>query len=60
MEIADSFTCCICGRFVIGKWGNNPFPVDDTQGAKCCDYCNTYYVIPERIERLNKESDKVW
>lgn len=43
--------CCICGKFFIG-WGNNPWPVKDD--GVCCDGCNMMYVVPKRIELLNK------
>ena len=55
--------CCICGN-VIFDYGNNPegamwkdetgmivdpeFSADD----RCCDECNSRYVIPGRIYRI--------
>jgi len=42
-------TCCFC-KLPAGRHGNNPFPLDKTQGAKCCDQCNLYRVVPARIE----------
>ena len=40
--------CCICGKEING-YGNNPWPVDDNENARCCDDCNTTKVIPARI-----------
>lgn len=61
--------CCICGRPFEG-WGNNPdgavwknedgkielgeFPED----ARCCDECDSRYVIPGRIYRINIKRQK--
>ena len=39
-------TCCICGTEFEG-WGNNPQPINEE--GRCCDSCNTKYVIPSRI-----------
>ena len=46
------FNCCICGREFIG-FGNNPRPIKDS--GRCCDVCNMYIVIPERLKMLQKE-----
>lgn len=40
--------CCFCNRDA-GKYGNNAQPI--TEG-KCCDYCNSTYVLPERLRRF--------
>lgn len=48
--------CCIC-NFPLKDWGNNPWPVVQYEGARCCDYCNAKYVIPARIELMG-ESDE--
>ena len=46
--------CVICGKPFVG-WGNNPDPVADH--GRCCDECNSMYVIPARIVEIyrNKE-----
>ena len=44
--------CCICGRKFIG-YGNNPRPVK--WKGRCCDYCDSRYVIPARIELFYEE-----
>lgn len=41
--------CCICGKEFVG-WGNNPWPIVDEEDARCCDNCNTMYVVPARIK----------
>jgi len=52
-----TFNCSICERDVT-EWGNNPQPILTYSGKKCCDSCNTKYVIPARIfinELLNNK-----
>lgn len=48
--------CCICGKKIVG-YGNNPYPVVDDDEARCCDECNSNYVIVARLARLI-ESEK--
>jgi len=57
--------CCICGCEVEG-FGNNPngacwlnergdvVEAEFDADCRCCDECNTRYVIPGRIYKLNK------
>lgn len=47
--------CCICGDYFEG-WGNNPAPVK--KRGECCSYCNSFVVIPARIELDMKEYRK--
>lgn len=47
-------TCCICGKEFKG-WGNNPYPVNKDEDARCCDDCNSAFVIPARIAELAKK-----
>ena len=52
-NIQKKIICCICGKEIKG-YGNNPEPID-TSDKKCCDDCNSNYVIPARIKLiLNK------
>lgn len=55
----NTFRCCICGKTFIG-FGNNPWPVNKKEGAKCCDACNGQYVFPARLSQmyLNKEGEE--
>ena len=62
---AKEFTCCICGRNCIG-FGNNPDGAmgTDKEGNlvgltfkpedRCCDDCNSRYVITGRLYRMNR------
>lgn len=50
-----SYTCCICGKFKVG-YGNNPEPIlpyANKYGVRnlCCDSCNRFIVIPERLKQ---------
>lgn len=55
--------CCVCGE-TYTHWGNNPCPLKDKEGKdfgendRCCDDCNSLYVIPARIEKMIKKEDK--
>lgn len=42
-------SCCLCGNEIHG-YGHNPSPCRDS--GRCCDACNTYVVIPARIDSL--------
>jgi hypothetical protein len=42
-------TCCLCGEPYDG-YGNNPWPKKDE--GRCCNACNTKFVIPARLEQL--------
>lgn len=45
------FKCCFCGMIYEG-FGHNPWPVDKSDGARCCDDCDSEIVIPARIVAL--------
>lgn len=60
-----TFKCCLCGDLFKG-YGNNPqgaaykdengeiiFP-EFKDNDRCCDICDSIYVIPGRICTLNK------
>ncbi len=44
--------CCLC-RQTYSEWGNNAEPI---KSGQCCDDCNTYKVVPERIKRMNSSN----
>ena len=44
--------CCLCDKEIIG-YGNNPYPLDKREGARCCDKCNIE-VLKKRIELAKK------
>ncbi len=41
--------CCICGG-TYKNGGCNPEPINNDVKARCCDYCNSAYVIPARAK----------
>lgn len=45
-----SDNCCICGKPLKNKFGNNPEPFK--KSGRCCDKCNTEFVIPARLSDL--------
>ncbi len=45
--------CNICGKPIVG-YGNNPYPICDTDEERCCDECNDAYVIPARLLMMCK------
>jgi len=51
--------CCICKAPLISVYNaNNPAPINDDEGAYCCNSCNNQFVIPLRIIRAQKEINK--
>lgn len=44
-------TCCFCGKSLSLVESHNARPVRE---GRCCDECNTLYVLPERIKELSK------
>ena len=40
--------CCVCGQRFVG-FGNNPRPIPHKADERCCDDCNSRYVVPLRI-----------
>ena len=57
MKEKTSWTCSICGKRCTG-YGNNPYPVTKGEEDRCCDECNSKYVIPKRIYRLMHKEDE--
>ena len=53
----EKHTCCICGKEFVGL-GNNPQPIYEE--GRCCDECDTKYVLPSRIfiSQLLKDARK--
>jgi len=50
--------CCICGKEFEG-YGNNPWPIDETEDARCCDDCNRKKVVPARFELHDENSRRM-
>ena len=42
------YICSICGKEGSG-YGNNAYPINS---GRCCNECNSMYVIPERLKRI--------
>ena len=47
------YRCVLCGLEFQG-YGNNADPV---KKGKCCNYCNSSRVIPERIKNMEEKND---
>ena len=55
----ETYKCCICGKEHTG-YGNNPDGAIDSSKKliswnpddRCCDECNTKYVLPGRMYRF--------
>lgn len=50
--------CCICGNECENEFGNNPWPVNNDEDARCCNVCNDTVVVPERIATLINKKEK--
>ena len=46
--------CCICGEPIEG-YGNNPSPYKHE--GRCCDACNSKFVIPARLAELSSSEE---
>lgn len=49
--IKNGEICCFCFA-PLTDGGNNPYPAEKEEGARCCDYCNQMRVIPARLRQL--------
>lgn len=54
----NKYTCCLCGKTFLG-YGNNPSPLNNEKGARCCDDCNDFRVVPARIEYMFSKKGKM-
>ena len=70
-EIEDSepeMICCICNRGIDVQYthdgevnwtkGHNPEPVKSGPDDRCCSFCNSAVVIPERLRKHYEEVRK--
>lgn len=46
--------CNLCGNKIF-DYGNNPYPLIVNEDDRCCDSCNSKYVIPARIANVTAE-----
>ena len=44
--------CCFCGKEILEIMGNNPWPVNTIENARCCIECNWRVVIPARTAKI--------
>jgi len=49
-----TYVCCICGKKYTG-YGNNSWPVNNDESARCCDECNWTKIIPARLVGLGTQ-----
>ena len=50
MSNLETWKCCLCGATCTG-WGNNPWPLNKDDNARCCDSCNNK-VIEARLATI--------
>lgn len=55
--------CCVCDGEIFPFhdtriYGNNPDPLPHAEGGRCCDFCNTAFVIPARMGIFTKRYEK--
>ena len=48
------FRCCLCKNWFEG-YGNNPWPFGLKETDRCCNDCDSMYVIPTRLYRITRE-----
>ena len=54
LKEAKEEICCICGEPIEG-YGNNPSPYKHE--GRCCDACNSKFVIPARLAELSNQEE---
>ena len=55
LKEAKEEICCICGEPIEG-YGNNPRPYKHE--GRCCDACQSKFVLPARLANINKDKDQ--
>ena len=50
------YKCVFCGKEREG-YGNSCWPIYNDEKVRCCDNCNRYIVIPERIKEAGIENE---
>lgn len=51
--------CCICHGDLENEFGNNPYPVVKAEGARCCNACNDFFVVPARVNGVKTLEEKI-
>ena len=49
------YKCVFCGKEHEG-YGNSCWPIYNDESIRCCDNCNMYIVVPERIKTTDVEN----
>ena len=49
-------TCRLCGAKNIG-FGNNPWPIESN--GRCCNMCNSNYVIKARLLLMDPRTERI-
>ncbi len=47
----ENAKCCFCNRPVV-RGGNNPWPANKDDDARCCDDCDNSVVTPARLRGM--------
>lgn len=47
------YKCVFCGKEHEG-YGNSCWPIYNDEKVRCCDNCNRYIVVPERVMQAQK------
>ena len=52
------YKCAFCGKEHEG-YGNSSWPTYNDESIRCCDNCNKYVVVPERIKRSKIKEEQL-
>ena len=52
------YKCVFCGKEHEG-YGNSCWPIYNDEKVRCCDNCNRYIVVPERIKKLKIREEQL-
>lgn len=55
-KIEMKYKCVFCGKEHEG-YGNSCWPIYNDEKVRCCDNCNRYIVVPERIKAAEAENN---
>ena len=53
-KAAGKDICCICGEPLEGL-GNDPWPINLRDDAKCCDSCTMAVIVPARYAEMKRK-----
>ena len=53
--VTPAKVCVLCGEpFTEFEFGNNPWPLEESDDGQCCNWCNGTRVIPARLALLTQ------